>query len=66
MCMLQVPDEQRLPRLQLEAQLHYRLGDNKQAIRVYQELYQKHKVVLADEPATSIRPVCICWHQAAT
>jgi hypothetical protein len=32
-------------RLQLEAQLHYRLGDNKQAITVYQELFQKHKVV---------------------
>lgn len=39
-----VPDARRLARLQLEAQLHYRLGDNKQAIKVYRELFQTHKV----------------------
>lgn len=43
-CAHQVPDARRLARLQLEAQLHYRLGNNKQAIKVYRELFTTHKV----------------------
>lgn len=39
-----MPDARRLARLQLEAQLQYRLGNNKQAIKVYSELFQTHKV----------------------
>jgi len=31
-------------RLQLEAQIQYRLGNNKDAIRLYSELFQQHKV----------------------
>ena len=54
-----------MQRLQLEAQLHYRLGDNKQAIRVYQELYQKHKVGLQSIMQHRL-DLCICWHPAAT
>lgn len=42
--MQRVPDARRLARLQLEAQLQYRLGNNKQAIKVYSELFQTHKV----------------------
>lgn len=39
-----MPEGRRLARLQLEAQLHCRLGDNKQAIEVYRELFETHKV----------------------
>ena len=33
-----------MARLQLEAQIQYRLGNNKEAIRLYSELFQQHKV----------------------
>lgn len=51
--MQRVPDARRLARLQLEAQLQYRLGNNKQAIKVYSELFQTHKV-------PSVTPSCNC------
>lgn len=31
-------------RAQLEAQLHYRMGHNSDAIRVYHQLFKEHKV----------------------
>lgn len=39
-----VSESQAAAKLQLEAQLHYRLGNAKQCIQAYDAVYQKHKV----------------------
>lgn len=38
----EVPADKEVARLQLEAQIHYRLGDNKEAIALYSELFRSH------------------------
>ena len=40
----EVPSEQGIPKLQLEAQLQYRLGRFAEAIVAYNKLFQQHKV----------------------
>lgn len=42
-----VPEDRAVARLQLEAQLFYRMGRNAEAISAYSELFQKHKVCWA-------------------
>jgi hypothetical protein len=39
-----VAPEREVARLQLEAQLLYRMGKNREAIIVYSRLFQEHKV----------------------
>lgn len=39
-----VPADQEVPRLQLEAQIQYRLGGNKEAIALYSQLYRSHSL----------------------
>ena len=38
--------ERAVARLQLEAQIQYRRGNNKDAIQLYSQLFQQHKVLL--------------------
>ena len=42
--------ERAVARLQLEAQVQYRLGNNKDAIQLYSQLFQQHKVQLTTTP----------------
>lgn len=41
-----VVEDRAVPKLHLLAQLHYRQGQTSEAIQLYKQLLQKHKVIL--------------------
>ena len=40
----QNPEDRAVARLNLQAQLHYRMGGSSEAIRIYHQLFKDHKV----------------------
>ena len=47
-------------RAQLEAQLHYRMGRNSDAIRVYHQLFKEHKVPQHEPCCAALVALCSC------
>ena len=41
----QQPDDRSIARLNLQAQLHYRMGSTAEAISIYHQLFKDHKVL---------------------
>ena len=51
----QHPEDRAVARLNLQAQLHYRMGSSAEAIRLYHQLFKDHKVaVLAEQTAVPL------------
>lgn len=69
----QVSEDRTVPKLHLQAQLHYRLGQMSEAIQLYKQLLQQHKVSFAvlltgTDVCECLRSIaskswCHCWLQ---
>lgn len=61
-----VPPEREADRLQLEAQLRYRMGDTKQAINLYRQLFAQHQHVQSQqEIATNVAAAYVAANASA-